>query len=134
MNEWAGVMQWRRPLEPSTPAVGLSSHESRADLSRAACPQARLAWSSLGRANSACRGRTAQLVADHVIESTPQYVLALETARQKVGPHEPLAQCEEPVGEDKVVISPTAAVQPLAIPAHGRVEGLHEAEQGEKDP
>ena len=76
--------------------------------------------------------RPAQSVPDHVVEPATQYVLALQTARQEVGPHQPFAQGEEPVGEDEVVIPPTAAVQPLAIPAHGRVEGLHETEQGKE--
>src|SRR5262249_52168983 len=76
--------------------------------------------------------RPAQSMPDDVVEPAAPDVLALQATRQDVGSHEPLAHGEEPVGEDKVVVAPSASVQPLAIPAHGRVERLDEAEQGKE--
>ena len=81
------------------------------------------------------RRRPAQSVADHVVETATQYILALQTARQKVGPHESFAQREEPVGEDEVVNAPTAAVEPLGvIPRTDESKASTRPNRGKKAP
>jgi Proton-conducting membrane transporter len=76
--------------------------------------------------------RPGKTVPHHVVKSASLNILALQAAREKIGPRQPFAKCKDPVPRHQIIVPPTTAVQTLAVPTHRRDEGFDQPKHLEK--
>src|ERR1700675_231572 len=74
----------------------------------------------------------AQLCPHHIKECAAAHVLSLQAASQDVRTDKVARGCYVTGVADQVIIAPAAAIQPLPIPAHRRVEPFIQPTQREE--